>query len=454
MASKSVMKSFIGLWHNIAIWKKDFGPRFSRIRMKYILFYSSVALLALILIVFLNNVRNPILCTNQQSRNARDEICSRYRQGEIGGDFCQDFCALSKTQDGKVSNLEPVGCSHWHSNKEIVFRAKMLDQGKHVYVKGWMDHSTKPDSIPLNDESHSANLPSAADFDKMLTQYLWDNMGIKIPGSNKQGDGAISKLFPGFHPDVYSLLEAETMWGLVQDEEYVLSRLYSAELDVFPSMYGRCGSAYVVEDLEPLPDAQKSLQVKGSFDEFAKASSLGLALLDLLDELETLFDEPFHLCDIKPEHFGISDQGRMKFIDLDNAGLRSAIEKTVQLGQSGTGDCLKHSDCNYFDCKGICNLVTGRCESKIANNNLQVLCEKIFLSRSKSPLLAAAEAATGSTSGLLTSKHSNKRIRRNLELCANPSKSKDPEVRISAPSKVKLDLYKSLEEILSFSESI
>ena len=73
-------------------------------------------------------------------------------------------------------------------------------------------------------------------------------------------------------------------------------------------MYGRCGSAYVVEDLEPLPDAQKSLQVKGSFDEFAKASSLGLALLDLLDELETLFDEPFHLCDIKPEHFGISNQ--------------------------------------------------------------------------------------------------------------------------------------------------
>ena len=83
MASKSVMKSFIGLWHNIAIWKKDFGPRFSRIRMKYILFYSGVALLALILIVFLNNVRNPVLCTNQQSRNARDEICSRYRQGML-----------------------------------------------------------------------------------------------------------------------------------------------------------------------------------------------------------------------------------------------------------------------------------------------------------------------------------------------------------------------------------
>ena len=83
MASKSVMKSFIGLWHNIAIWKKDFGPRFSRIRMKYILFYCSVALLVLILIVFLNNVRNPVLCTNQQSRNARDEICSRYTQGML-----------------------------------------------------------------------------------------------------------------------------------------------------------------------------------------------------------------------------------------------------------------------------------------------------------------------------------------------------------------------------------
>ena len=87
-----------------------------------------------------------------------------------------------------------------------------------------MEHSTKPDSIPLNDKSHSTNLPSVADFDKMLTEYLLDNMGIKIPESNKQLNGAISRLFPGFHPDVYSLGEAETMWGLVQDEEYVLSR--------------------------------------------------------------------------------------------------------------------------------------------------------------------------------------------------------------------------------------
>jgi len=35
-------------------------------------------------------------------------------------------------------------------------------------------------------------------------------------------------------------------------------------------------------------------------------------VMDLLDELETIFEEPLFLCDIKAEHFGISKHGRVK----------------------------------------------------------------------------------------------------------------------------------------------
>jgi len=52
-----------------------------------------------------------------------------------------------------------------------------------------------------------------------------------------------------------------------------------------------------------------------------------LAILDLLDELETVFEEPIHLCDVKPEHFGISDTGRVKFLDLDSVFLKPYLGK-------------------------------------------------------------------------------------------------------------------------------
>ena len=35
-------------------------------------------------------------------------------------------------------------------------------------------------------------------------------------------------------------------------------------------------------------------------------------------------------------------------------------------------NCSAHSECGYFDCKGRCDLVEGKCSGEIVNNNLQV----------------------------------------------------------------------------------
>ena len=117
-----------------------------------------------------------------------------------------------------------------------------------------------------------------------------------------------------------------TMWSLVQDEEYVFARV-AEKVDLFPAIYGTCGGLYVVEELESLIDAPGTFEKEGSFESFSKRATVAMAILDLLEELESVFDEPIHLCDIKPSHFGISDRGRVKFLDLDSIFLKSVLGK-------------------------------------------------------------------------------------------------------------------------------
>ena len=34
--------------------------------------------------------------------------------------------------------------------------------------------------------------------------------------------------------------------------------------------------------------------------------------------------------------------------------------------------CQTHNDCDFFDCKGQCDLITNKCTKGVVNNNLQV----------------------------------------------------------------------------------
>ena len=43
----------------------------------------------------------------------------------------------------------------------------------------------------------------------------------------------------------------KNLWALVQDNEYVFSKLFQ-EFELFPKVHGTCGGLYAVERLEPL----------------------------------------------------------------------------------------------------------------------------------------------------------------------------------------------------------
>ena len=80
----------------------------------------------------------------------------------------------------------------------------------------------------------------------------------------------------------------------------------------------------------------------------------------------------------------------------------------------------------------------------------QVLCEKDFLGRNYFGFGNDVDLLL-KENWLLVSKHGHRKLIELLKICSNPSKSKDA-VRLATPDKVKMDLYKALEQIVNFME--
>jgi len=301
---------------------------------------------------------------------------------------------------------------------------------------------TKGSVFVVNEETGQEDMfPSLEEFRVMVSSHLSLNMNLSL------GTTSLFKLWPARMEERERLSQAENkellhqamknVWTLALDNEYVFSRIFS-HYDVFPEMFGSCGGIYVVERLRPL-DMPSYLQ-RVNFQGWVERVKVSLAILDLLEELDNMFLAPLHLCDIKPEHFGLSDHARAKFLDLDSVFLKPVVDRTVGDGS----DCSQHEDCDLFDCRGHCDSTTGKCLGAVVNNNLQVVCEKLFLGSS------LGFQFLGGT-GLLNSKHASFRLQRALKRCANPAKSKDG-VRTAAGGEIFRDLYTSLEEVVGVHE--
>lgn len=162
--------------------------------------------------------------------------------------------------------------------------------------------------------------------------------------------------------------EMENVWSLLQENEYIISILYE-DRDLFPRLIGTCGTFYAVEYVRPIETPTTVLALSDTNPEWAKRIKLAVMILDLLDELAENFPEPLYLCDVKINHFGLpAGEQRLKFLDLDAVFPRSVADRLTSDGR----DCVKHEDCDYFDCRSLCS-PNKRCESPVMNDNLQVI---------------------------------------------------------------------------------
>ncbi|PIK58599.1 Uncharacterized protein C18orf51 [Apostichopus japonicus] len=166
-----------------------------------------------------------------------------------------------------------------------------------------------------------------------------------------------------------------TVWETNENQERVLS---APTVDFFETVISNEVGSLLQTKLE---GDKRGLIVKLSDEKYdpenEKPSVAYMnTLMNLVQQEEKYFAEAAeetHMCDVKAENFGVGDNLEVKVIDGDMIFSSSKMKSILE-----EEDCSKHSDCDFFDCEGICEVSKGRCTNRRRNFNIQVLCRDIF----------------------------------------------------------------------------
>lgn len=381
--------------------------------------FTIVSCLFVLLTLFYFLIRWNFICTNAQAWMHVKRMCELYAAGRAIGSVCAPLC----TNDA----INNINCHSFRSTKEAVFsgewhktRLVFKTAASEVHDLHWHDNGV-------------VKYPTEAEFLSTVRAIVRNKFNITISKDTAQ---RLSRLKPMYiETDVKKRQqELENIWMLIQDNEYLLSAIFS-ERDIFPQLLGTCGPYFAVEYLEPIQGLSSFLTFEENKEEWAIRLRTAIQIVELIEELENSFQEPFHLCDIKLEHFGVVKEGsRMKFIDLVGVFPRSAINSIIK----ELNACDVDDDCEFFDCRSTCDVKTHRCSNQVTNSNLQIVCEKIFLGWRMSNTVMIP--------GLLMTPHTPAELASILRQCANPS-SEFGKSRMAPDEEIKKRLYNILIEI-------
>jgi len=309
------------------------------------LFSGAMSLISLFYLVHWN-----IICLNLDIEMHLKLLCQEYRQGKAFGDLCEPLC-----ETGQISILS---CQSMHKGKVAVFTAQWNDTV--IVIKS---HRAKSDYIPIYWINNSSQVfPNYEELVEMISQSLKMNFGVH------HNDNVITSLFPFLGNKNSKDMSQDLMinlWQLSQDNEYVML-MTNQHSRMFPKILSTCGTFYAVEYAEPVFSKLKTYSVQ-------QRILYSKLILQLLHKLSS-FSDPIHICDVKLEHFGVIDDN-MVVLDADTVLPKSVVERSTSDGRS----CRYHQDCDLFDCRSLCNQITNRCDQSVVNNNLQLICEKLFL---------------------------------------------------------------------------
>ncbi|KAF7281060.1 divergent protein kinase domain 1C [Rhynchophorus ferrugineus] len=360
-----------------------------------------------------------VLCVNLQAWQHVKRMCNLYEQGLAIGSLCAPLCISkdihSLTCHSFQAAKEAVFSAEWHSIR-VVFKSVSRDiQAIHWYENGVLRYPTEKEFLSTIRTIVKRKLNLTLAYDTAVR---------------------LSRLKPSYEEKDLSKRhqEIESLWYLLQDNEYLLSTIFT-DKDIFPQLIGTCGSYFAVEYLEPVSSMSSFFSMDDNREQWGQRLRFAVQILDLIDSLETSFREPFHLCDIKLSHFGyVRDKKKLKFIDLDEVYPRSIISNYFK----EIDTCRTDDDCEYMDCRSTCDKSTGHCRDVVSNNNLQVVCEKIFLGWRMSNTIIVP--------GLLMSQHTPSDLASILRQCADP-KGETKKARTMPDEEVKKRLYTILSEI-------
>ncbi|KAJ6664399.1 hypothetical protein lerEdw1_007056 [Lerista edwardsae] len=315
--------------------------------------------------VFLLLVRGGVFsgrCTDEQSHRILARLCLDYRKGALTGDLCEDLCV--------AQTLIYKRCLYYDRGKKVI----QADwRGRPVILKSKNEIFSSYQRLGLLEEMDSQSVPEA-ELLLMVALEVKNVLGLELP-NHTMGPLWTRRRGPHWKAQLASL------WSLLQQEEYI----YFSVLQDFSKhvlrVIGSCGHFYAVEYLTAGHAWHKTLfsveeAVGASFsgvESKTKAiTEIAISFLDMVNHFDNDFSHRLHLCDIKPENFAIRNDLTVVAIDVDMAFFEPKMRDILE--QNCTGD----EDCNFFDCFSKCDLRSRKCGAERANNNLQVICDKIF----------------------------------------------------------------------------
>lgn len=339
--------------------------------------------------------------------------CASYENGHYDGNLCETLCQ---------SKPSSTSCLNFDMEKEAVFSRMWMNESI-IFKSIQASNDGKLSSISVNNSTvflENNLIDGVKKVVKMKFNLAVNDVDVKIMSysQHSQSDGN-------------RYVEKRKLWSLLHDNEYLALILYD-KYNVFPKLLGTCGSLYAVQRLNSISGYKHLVSLYDSHAEWAKRVKISIMILDFLLQLDEIFPEPMLICDVKMNNFGVtSDFKKVKYIDLDSIYPLSVANRITGDGS----ECKYHSDCDLSDCRSFCNLVTYKCQHDVVNNNLQIVCEKIFLGWMMSGRVMV--------SGLLMGSRTPAILVEILEKCANPF-SENGTPRARATKEIRKRLYNFL----------
>lgn len=310
-------------------------------------------------------------CDTKASKDLIKELCHLYKMNQIAGSMCYAICdersltyetCTNYRRGKKVIFMQCEGCETAQKTR-VVLKTKTdleerevleLPEINGVLVPDWLD-TAREILIETVRSYFDMNLSHVDD----IFSYLWgENFDEFV---NTAG-------VPNAH-----YVAIQTIWSLVQQTEYTVNTLYKNR-SFTPKIYGTCGPVYIAEFTPSVENFQSGISKWLWTWNFRGRAKVALEIMKLLKVLDYDLHQPLNLCDVKADNFGVRENGEVTLIDTDCAMFYDPLIESFF-----RANCSKHEDCDFFDCHGYCDGLKGQCVQVRTNNNLQSVCEDIFI---------------------------------------------------------------------------
>ncbi|XP_030408498.1 divergent protein kinase domain 1C [Gopherus evgoodei] len=301
-------------------------------------------------------------CTDEKSHRILARLCLDYSKGALTGDLCEDLCVAQK--------LVYKQCLYYDRGKKVI----QADwKGQPVILKSKKEIFSSYQRLRLLDEMETQDVPET-ELLLMVALEVKNVLGLELSNTT------MAPLWTRKR-SLHWKAQVASMWSLLQQEEYIYFSLLQDFSKHVLQVIGSCGHFYAVEYLTaghawhktifPLEDAVGP-SFTGTKSKMKAITDIALSFLDMVNHFDNDFSHRLHLCDIKPENFAIRNDLTVVAIDVDMAFFEPKMRDILEQ------NCTEDEDCNFFDCFSKCDLRLRKCGAERANNNLQVICDKIF----------------------------------------------------------------------------